>query len=70
MSRFAIFVHDPDGDMGDGRIVGALRCAKAADRRAEAIVRAAEREGRYVEAIVLPMTSGSNLDTLVREVFE
>jgi uncharacterized protein YceH (UPF0502 family) len=54
-SRWAIFVHDPDGDMGEGLIIGPMRDEGAADTKAEAIRRAGEREGRYVECIVLPV---------------
>lgn len=58
-ARWAIFVHDPDGDMGHGCIVGAFKDVDAADRKAAAILRAAERRGREVECIVLPLEPGT-----------
>lgn len=57
--RYAIFVHDPDGDSGYGRIVGPFRSVDAADDKAESIRALAERRGLYVECIVLPVESGS-----------
>jgi hypothetical protein len=65
MSRFAIFVHNPDGDSGCGRIVGGIGGLVAAEAKAASIRRAAERAGHDVEAIVLPMVSG---ETSAREV--
>jgi hypothetical protein len=55
--RWGIFVHDPDGDMGEGRIVGAFRSAEAADRKAEQIQNFSMYLG--VECIVLPLEPGS-----------
>lgn len=68
-ARWAIFAHDPDGDMGYGTIVGAFKDAGAADRKADAIRRAAERDGREVECIVLPLEPGSiGAATVARDV--
>lgn len=57
-TRWAIFIHEPDGDSGEGCIVGAFLDAGAADRKAEQITQAAERRGEYLECIVLPMSQG------------
>lgn len=66
--RWAIFVHDPDGDSGDGLIVGAMQSAEAADAKAGAIERSAARAGVNVECIVLPMESAaaSNVVAMLR----
>lgn len=53
-TRYAIFVHEPDGDMGDAIIVGPVKRAAAAEAKARAIEAEAEGEGRYVECIVVP----------------
>ena len=60
--RYAIFVHDPDGDSGDGCIVGPFRSFQAASDKADSIIRAAERRGFYIEPIVVhvPADRGSN----------
>jgi hypothetical protein len=57
-TRYGIFVHDPDGDMGYGMLVGQFRgddAAGRADACAELIRRAGDKAGREIEAIVLPM---------------
>lgn len=59
MSGWAIFVHDPDGDSGYGRIVGPFRSAKAADAKAETIRKKADRQGHYIECTVVPVAPGS-----------
>lgn len=56
--RWAIFVHDPDGDMGEGMVVGAFKSSAAADEKAEKIRDAAGNSER-VECIVLPLVPGS-----------
>lgn len=53
--RWAIFVHDPDGDSGEGRIVGPFYEAAKADAKAATIARMAERAGDGIECIVLPV---------------
>ena len=58
-ARWAIFVHDPDGDSGYGAIVGPFRTVAAADRKAEAIRKAAEDAGLYVEPIIVNVYGGS-----------
>lgn len=58
--RHGIFVHQPDGDMGFGYVVGAFQSVEAAAEKARAIERAAERHGTAeVECIVLPLLPGS-----------
>jgi hypothetical protein len=51
-ARWAVFVHDPDGDMGFGTVVGAFHSPQAAEARAEKIQNVSPYLG--VEAIVLP----------------
>lgn len=57
MSRYGIFVHDPDGDSGYGVIVGAVSSERA-DEKAATIRRMGERQGIEVECVILPMVSG------------
>lgn len=57
--RWAIFVHDPDGDMGDGRIVGPFESPGKADETADRIRARADRDNAYVECIVVPVLPGS-----------
>lgn len=57
MDRYGIFVHDPDGDMGYGIIVGAVSEARA-DEKAATIRRMGERQGVEVECIILKMVGG------------
>jgi hypothetical protein len=64
MDRYGIFVHDPDGDSGDGVIVGAVS-SRRADEKAASIRRRGELQGREVECIILPMVSGG---TSAREI--
>jgi len=58
-SRYAIFVHDPDGDMGYGRIVGPFLRADQAETKADAIRRAAVRAEREIECIIVPVAPGT-----------
>lgn len=58
MRRWAIFVHDPDGDSGEGAIVGVFRDVERACRKATAIQAEAAKHDTYIEAIVLPLVSG------------
>jgi len=55
--RWAIFVHDPDGDMGWGTVVGPFSSVDAAERKADSIRRTASRrhEDRVIEAIIVPV---------------
>jgi hypothetical protein len=53
---WAIFVHDPDGDMGYGEVVGPFASAECADRKAQYIRNAAVYRGREVECIVVPIS--------------
>ena len=57
--RYAIFMHEPDGDSGDGCVVGPYKTAAAAEKKARAIEKQAERWGNYVECIVLPVAPSS-----------
>lgn len=59
MTRYAIFVHDPEGDSGYGRIVGPFASVDKADAKAASIRWAGEHQGREVECIVLPVEPGS-----------
>jgi hypothetical protein len=43
MTRYALFVWDADGDMGDGIMVGPFRDIEAAERRAERIQTVADK---------------------------
>ena len=54
--RYGVYVHDPEGDMGYGVIVGAFKAADGAERKADAIRRTDER----LECIVLPLWPGSD----------
>lgn len=54
MTRWAVFVHDPDGDMGYGTIVGPFNRPESADARAEAII--AHAGERDIECVVVPVT--------------
>lgn len=68
--RWAIFIHDPDGDMGYGRVLGGFRSAEAADRKAEAITRVALQMGRDVECIIVEQPeAGTSAKQIVRELF-
>jgi hypothetical protein len=60
MTRYAIFVHDPDDDMGHGRIVGPFQTIEAADAKADALRRGNDAAvyGNDIEVIVLPVLSG------------
>lgn len=63
--RYAIFVHDPDGDMGEGRIIGGIMSPDRAEIQADQIRRAGERQGREVECIILPLEPGSTSATAI-----
>lgn len=64
--RYAIFVHDPDGDSGLGLVVGPFRTAGAADEKVEQIRRVAGLY-REPECIVLEVRPG---DVSARAVIE
>lgn len=61
-SRWAIFVHDPDGDMGFGRVVGPFRDPEKAEEKAEQIRREGVRMVGGIrcepECIVLQVEAG------------
>lgn len=64
--RWGIFVHDPDGDMGDGEIVGPFYDGDKAQRRAEAIERRSIAVGWRLEAIVVSLEPGAaSLDGII-----
>jgi len=65
--RFAIFVHDPDDDMGYGRIVGPFYDAHAADKRANEINAMADNEDIAIETIVLPIVPSSTSNKRIRD---
>lgn len=68
-ARWGIFVHDPDGDSGYGCIIGAYKSASLADDRADKITQKAERDGKSVECIVLPLLPGSTaMDDIIDRV--
>lgn len=54
--RWAVFVFDPTGDMGDGAMVGPFRSAEKADEKAEKL-RAYEPA---CEPVVVPLMEGSS----------
>jgi hypothetical protein len=58
MTRYGVFVHDPEGDIGYGVIVGPFYTAEKAETKAEAIRR---RDGMYggLECIVVPVLDGA-----------
>jgi len=56
--RWGVFVHDPDGDMGYGLIIGAFKDAATAEAKADQI-RAHESMHRALECIVLPIVAGA-----------
>jgi hypothetical protein len=59
MTRWAVYVHNPDGDMGDGVMVGPFYDVDKAEAKAEAI---RKREGMYgdpIECIVLRVRPGN-----------
>lgn len=58
MMRWALFVHDPDGDMGFGVIVGTFHSSAAAASRRRVIEGTAYQAGYRIEAIVLPVLPG------------
>jgi hypothetical protein len=58
VQKWGIFVHDPEGDMGAGCIVGPYRTVGRAEGRAEVIRRAAALDGWEIETIILPVVSG------------
>jgi hypothetical protein len=66
---FAVFAHNPDGDIGYGQVIGRFRTSGAAQAKADAVNRAGKREGLTVEAFVVEMvrTSTSAAD-VAREV--
>lgn len=67
MSRYGVYVHDPEGDMGYGVIVGGFATAAKAEDKAEAI-RTADS---YLECIVLPIRpSATSTRRIVKEVQE
>jgi hypothetical protein len=68
--RYSIFAHDPDGDMGHGRIIGPYKTAEAAGKAADRLERANEKASMYApsfEYIVLPVLPGGASVRRVRE---
>lgn len=63
--RYGVFVHEPDGDMGYGSIVGAFKSQAAADEKADAINR--RTQGAAIEAIPVALLPGS---TSITEIIE
>lgn len=63
--RYGIFVHDPEGDMGNGLIVGAFKTLNVARERADAIQKASpKRQDEWgdrdaLECIILDLWPGS-----------
>lgn len=59
--RYGIYIHNPEGDMGEGMIVGAYKTGERADERAAQIRRYAERQGYdyTLECIVVPLVGDS-----------
>lgn len=57
-ARWAVVVFDADGDMGDGRVVGPFRDVAAADAKADSFFRAADRAGRNITVLTLPVYPG------------
>ena len=57
--RWAVYVWNADGDMGDGAVIGAFKSAFAAGEVAAKIWREADRTGSRVDATVVPLHAGS-----------
>lgn len=53
--RWGVYVHDPEGDMGYGEIIGPFFDDEKAESKAEAIRKAS---GDRFECIVLPILAG------------
>jgi hypothetical protein len=70
MTGYAIFVHDHDGDMGYGQIVGPFRDGEAADKKAETIRRVGLQQGRDIECVVVETRPGATAArNIVRGLF-
>ena len=57
--RYGIFVHEPDGDMGYGRIVGSFKTPGAAAIKASQIEAKAGDFGATVECLVVSVLPGA-----------
>lgn len=57
--RWGVFVHNIDGDSGDGEILGPYQTSAKAEEKAEAVRRESNRRSDLdpVEAIVLPISN-------------
>ena len=55
MSRYAVFVHNPDGDMAAGVMVGPFYDVEKAEAKAEAIRKHEGMYGNSLECIILPV---------------
>jgi hypothetical protein len=53
--RYAVFAHDPEGDMTEGVVLGAFRSVPAAERAARRV----SSVEPYVEAYVVDMLPGN-----------
>jgi hypothetical protein len=59
--RFGVFVWDADGDMGEAVVLGPYRTLEAAERKADAVRRAADRrndDGLYMQAMIVEYSPG------------
>jgi hypothetical protein len=70
-TRWTVFVHDPDGDMGEAVTVGSFVDQDVAWARADAITRASDRRGLNLEAFVVVHQPGRTalqqiIDTVTR----
>lgn len=66
MSRWGVYVHDGDGDMGEGEIVGPFKTSARAEEYAARVRRQISMYSS-VEAIVIPVSPGG---TSARAVIE
>lgn len=74
MTRYGVFVWDADGDIGQAVVAGPFRTLAAAEAKADAIRRYAERsqvvaECGYVQVIVVDLVpGGTRLSAIVEGV--
>lgn len=57
-TRWAIYVHGPDGDMGDGVIVGPFYSVLKAEAKAESIRNREAMYGDPIECVIVPVREG------------
>lgn len=57
--RIGIVFHAPDGDMGDALILGAFQTWDRAEAKRDRVVAQAEKQGSYVEGIVVSLVPGN-----------